>query len=200
MEPDNMPPRQSIDSTRSTSPLIQSPVVQPPPNYPESHDNEKGRVLVFLTLALISGLAIGVKFAMLGAHRVEMILLIILTWVSAVWNGLMLISLHKSSFRISLVLSNGEVIGFGPQSGGEGDHRGHRCPGAFWVDLLLGSAVFSLNLANSCEGIWYHRTALALNWVPIAFHLIVVLLTVSSALFAAHVRFEIVEMPEISLA
>ncbi|KAH8161432.1 hypothetical protein CIB48_g6814 [Xylaria polymorpha] len=207
MESNNMPPRQSIDSTRSTSPLIQGLVSQTPLHYPQSHRNDKGRdaakyikistvVLACRVIALIFGFAAGINFARLGASWVEMILLIIVTWVSAAWNAVPLFSL---TFRISLVLGDGKVIGFGRQSNGEGDHPRRRRLSVFLVDLFLFAAVFSLNVANTCRGRWYYRTALALNWVPLAFHLNVVLLTISPVLAGARIRFENVKTPQISL-
>lgn len=178
---DNMASRQSIDSTYSTSPLIQGPASQPHPEDHASHGKAVGEntgtkvrvstvIAIFRLLALISGVAIGTSFALLGAWRVQTIVLIVLTWISVAWNGLMLASLaRKPSLRISLVFRDGDIIQFGSQSEG---NRGKKCrcryPRAFWVDLFLVSAVIALNVAQGLLGDWYYwdyyHTTVSLNW------------------------------------
>ncbi|KAI1121404.1 hypothetical protein F5Y10DRAFT_102140 [Nemania abortiva] len=218
-----MASRDSIDSAGSAAPLISAPSFhQPPPpprsKYHENHGNVVGNgnntatkvhiaavIVACRILALIAGLAIGVSFALLGeAWRGVTISLIVLTWVSVAWNALMIVSLisfiRRPSLRVSLVLSDGKVINLGSQGEGDGgENRTCFPPFAFWIDLLLVTAVMGLTIAEHVTGDRYHRTTTGLNWFTITFNLIVTLLTMFPALVTAHVRFETVEMPQIAL-
>ncbi|KAJ8132415.1 hypothetical protein O1611_g1210 [Lasiodiplodia mahajangana] len=208
-----MASRESIDSTGSAAPLISGPFFQPPPSdYPHNHDKAVGKgndaatkvgfsafIMAFRLLALISGLAIGVSFAILGAWRIVTILLIVLTWVSAAWNAIMLIVLIRTpSLRVSLVLGNGRIIRLGAQNEGDGQGKRRRCsPRVFWIDLLLVAALIAFNIAQGVTGASYYRTTVALNWFTIAFNIIITVLAMFPA--SAHVRLETAEMPQISL-
>ncbi|KAI3333833.1 hypothetical protein F4824DRAFT_234826 [Ustulina deusta] len=113
------PSRLSIDSTHSASPFIEN-IYQPPQNQLEGHVSARSGgaatkvrlsvvVLAYRILALISSLAIGVSFAILGAWWDGIIALSVFTWVSVVWDGLVLISyIRKPSLcqRISLTISS----------------------------------------------------------------------------------------------
>ncbi|KAI0436473.1 hypothetical protein F4803DRAFT_223420 [Xylaria telfairii] len=209
MEPGSIiPPRQSIDSTRSTSPFIQKFLSQPPLHYSPSHEakahdaakkiNMSIVILACRAVILISAFAVGITFATLRAYTSEMIALVVLTWLSAAWQVIPL-TLRKSSFRISLVLGNGKVVDFGRQSNGEEDRPRRRFLGIFWVDFLLFAAVFSLNIFNSCQTIGRYRSALGANWVPISFQIAVLVLTISPTLAKAHFRFETTKVHGISL-
>ncbi|GAP88376.1 hypothetical protein SAMD00023353_2900460 [Rosellinia necatrix] len=211
-----MASRPSVDSTRSTSPLIQNPTFQPPPKHSATHgqtaDNDTATiirlsdaVLAFRILALISAAVVGINFAILGElYNTETILLLVLVWVAVAWDGLVLISLsRKQSLRVSLVLNGGKTFRLGPRADNEeGERREYGCLRAFWVDLLLASAALAATIYNKVLGDGYHRPAVRLNWFPVAFHIAIVLLTVSPALTTAHVRLErteTVEMPRIAL-
>ncbi|KAI0407001.1 hypothetical protein F4802DRAFT_63227 [Xylaria palmicola] len=208
MDPNDMP-RQSTDSARSTSPFIQRPAPQPP-NYPKGYDKVKGygattkvkvsvMLMVLRTLAAITGFAIAIGFATTHIRRDVTIVLIVFTWLSAVWNALMLIRLRKP-LRMSLVLSDGKTIRFGSHDNDEADSPKRRnCMRAFWIDLILASAVFSLNIANIPEGRGRLRTFLLLNFLPTIFHIFITLVGMSPRLLNAHFRFESVESPQIAL-
>lgn len=173
-----MTSRESIDSTGSTSPLIQDSTPQPPPKYYQdvkvARDNTTSKITISAVVlgcrivAFISSLAVGINLAVLGVYRAEHIALTVFAWLSATWNGLLLIALlRKPSIRISLVLGNGKVINFGPQSDGEGgDRRRRRWLRAFWVDLLLVSATFGLNVASLVVRGSYAHTTININWIP----------------------------------
>ncbi|KAF2972541.1 hypothetical protein GQX73_g890 [Xylaria multiplex] len=205
--------RQSIDSAHSSAPLIPKSTFQPPPHYPvpramaASHGTATDIKLSYIVLAcrlvaFISSLSIAISFAVLGVRQAEMIALVVFMWIFAVWQGLMLISLSRNpSLRMSLVMSDGRVIKFGSERDNEGGHRRRHCsPRAFWVDLLLFSVIFPLNLVNAIRDWGYYRNNLDLNWITIAFQIVITLLTASPSLVTAHIRFEPTEMPQISLA
>ncbi|KAI1423113.1 hypothetical protein F5Y12DRAFT_555705 [Xylaria sp. FL1777] len=211
---DDMASRQSIDSVRSTSPFLQNrPTFQPPPHDSEDHVRARSDggatklklsivVLASRIFAFISGLAIGISFAVLGAWRVETIFLIVFTWISVAWNALVLIGpiMRGPSVRISLVLNDGRVIGFGsPGHDESGGRRRRRCPRAFWVDLLLLGVLIALNVVNTLSASSYHRISVNLNWFTIAFTIILTLLTAFPPLATAQVRFESADAPQISL-
>ncbi|KAI0112539.1 hypothetical protein GGR51DRAFT_44770 [Nemania sp. FL0031] len=216
MQSSDMATRESIDSARSTSPLIVGPPFQPPPHdYPVSNDkaprNDKATkvnisvvIVAFRILALVSSFAIGVSFAILRAWRVVTILLIVLTWLSAAWNAIVLIGLIRElrnlSLRVTLVLGDGRVINLGASNGDGGERKRRRCsPRAFWVDIFLVAALFAFNIAEGVTGRRYLRKTVALNWITITLNFIIALLTCFPALVTAHVRFETVEIPQISL-
>lgn len=177
-----MTSRESIDSTGSTSPLIQGsqlqPQLQPPPRYYQSDakvaSNDTASkitisavVLGCRVVAFIASLAIGINLAVLEVWRPVHIALTVFTWVSATWNGLLLIAfLHKPFVRVSLVLGDGKVISLGSHGKEEEEaHRRRRCPRAFWVDILLVSATFGLNVASLVVGGSYGRTTMNVNWI-----------------------------------
>ncbi|RWA10476.1 hypothetical protein EKO27_g4634 [Xylaria grammica] len=212
MEPDNSKAsRQSLDSAHSTTPFIQKPTFQPPPNYPELRSKKGSHgtamnikvtfvVLAFRILAFVSGLSIGIGLAVLGVHWAEMIVLAVFTWASAAWNGFMIIGpLRKQSFRLSLAMSDGRVISFGPRSNEEVDRPKRCCSPIFWVDFFLFTALITLNIVNTIRCPSYYLTNLGFNWFTIIFQLVVTLLTASPALLTAHIRIEPTETPQISL-
>ncbi|KAI0429041.1 hypothetical protein F5Y09DRAFT_270388 [Xylaria sp. FL1042] len=207
-----MAARPSTDSTHSAMPFLQNPPFRLPPKYPEGHvetlnDGAATKVklsvivLVFRFFAVISGLAVGVSFALLGAWWPETIALVVFTWVTLAWNLLALITLiRKPSLQITLVLKNGRTIRLGSADDDEGGSRRRRCrPRAFWIDFLLLCTVFSLNIVNHVTTGSYHRTTLSFNWFPITFQIIITLLTAFPALATAHIRFESADSPQISL-
>ncbi|KAJ8122824.1 hypothetical protein ONZ43_g1077 [Nemania bipapillata] len=214
-----MASRESIDSAYSASPLIQDPAFQPSSKHHEGHvkavgDNAPTKfkistlVGIFRLAALISGFVMSIKLSILGGWRPEGIVLIVFSWVTFGWDALMvstfLQKLQKPSFQISLVLGNGRRIPFGPTGeGNSGEKHSRYCPRAFWIDLLLVILVLSFNVTQSFVGGWYYHDyysrTVALNWIPISFHLVIVLLTMFPSFGMGHVRFETVEMPQIAL-
>ncbi|KAI1171023.1 hypothetical protein F4777DRAFT_83431 [Nemania sp. FL0916] len=209
-----MSSRPSIDSARSTSPLIQEPEFRPSPVYSSKHDQVpvvnrdpathiKMSVIVLMVrvLALSFGFAAALRFAILGAYQANVIALIVFTWVSAAWNALVFITLlRRPSLRLSLVWSDGKVTRLGSSTQDpDRPHRGCGFPRAFWIDLILVIITLTLNVVNKVEGYGRYRHVIAFNWFHIAFHIIITLLTATSSLANAQIRFETVEMPQISL-
>ncbi|KAI1116516.1 hypothetical protein F5Y14DRAFT_449029 [Nemania sp. NC0429] len=211
-----MASRESVDSTRSTSPLIeQDSSFQPPPKYSQSHDNKAASnsndgaskitvsavVLGCRLVVFIASLAVGISLAVLEVWRPEHIALTVFSFLSATWNGVLMIGfLHKLSVRVSLVLSDGKVISFeNGEGGGEGGRRRSCCSRAFLVDLFLVCATFATTVASMVINVHYARTTIRLNWIPIAFHIAVAALTMFPALGTAHIRFEPIETPRLSL-
>ncbi|KAI1278280.1 hypothetical protein F5Y07DRAFT_397837 [Xylaria sp. FL0933] len=209
-----MASRQSTDSVSSSTPFIQHPTFQPPPKgHVEGHVEASLRndaatsikfsvvILAFRILALISGLAVGVSFALLGAWWPMTFALIVFVWITSAWNFLMIYHIiRKPSLRISLVLKNGRTIRFGSPDGDEDGMRRRRChPRAVWIDLILLCIVFALNIVHHVRTGSYYRTTLSLNWFPITFQIIITLLTAFPALAKAHILFETAETPQISL-
>ncbi|KAI1307173.1 hypothetical protein F5Y03DRAFT_394215 [Xylaria venustula] len=211
---DNTEPRQSTDSVQSTTPFIQPAAFQPPPPFSKdhavgssSHDDTINIqisviVLICRIFAFISSLALGITFAVLGAWRAVTIAFIVFMWISFVWHGLVLIS-HansKPSVRVSLVLNDGRVFGFGSRAQDEdGTRHRRRDLRAFVIDLVLVITLFTLNVVNLLRTTSYHRTAIGCSLVPITFHIAVTVLTAVPALFAAHVRVESADRPQIAL-
>lgn len=220
-----MASRQSIDSTHSTAPLIKSPTFQPPPLRYESHDraesNKPARsinvstiVLAARILALIAGIVVGTGYSIRGSNIPQVLVLIVLVWVSAAWDAAMVVrGLRHPSLQISLVLSDDRVIRFGgpdeeveveaeAEAEDPKSRRKRRCrfPRAFWTDAALVTAVFTLNLVNCIVGLGFrYRVQLSWNWVAITCHIIIALLTASPAVSKAYVRFGAVEMPRVAL-
>lgn len=214
-----MASRQSTDSTHSTAPLIENPTFQPPSPRYESRDkavsNKPARgvristiVLAARIVALITGLAVGIGYAIRGSNAPQVIVLIVLVWGSALWNAVMVVrGLRHPSVQVSLVLNDGRVLRFGGpdeeelEAGAGGGRRKCRFPRAFWTDAALVTAVFTLNLVNSIMNSGFrYGVQLRWNWVAIACHIIIALLTASPAVSKAHVQFGTVELRRIALS
>ncbi|KAI0193119.1 hypothetical protein F4808DRAFT_361978 [Astrocystis sublimbata] len=162
-------------------------------------------IITIRAIVLILSFTAAIIFSISGYYKPEMVLLNVFTWIWVVWNAGMLAGpLMTHGFRLSLVLSNGKVIGRDAESDAAGSGR----PGkvrklcsriAAFVEPLLLLLVFVFNLTNSIIQPWWYGSGLQLNWAPIGLYLIVVVLSYVPQLAESHVRFGSAGNPQIAL-